>query len=32
MSVVLGPAGGAKLCSGGRPELEGRSRAGLMDG
>lgn len=31
MSEALGPAGGAKLCSGGRPELVGKSRAGLMD-
>lgn len=31
MEEVLGPGGGAKLCRGGRPELEGIRMAGLMD-
>lgn len=31
MMQPLGPGGGAKLCRGGRPELEGMRRAGLME-
>lgn len=31
MMEALGPGGGAKLCRGGRPELEGMRMAGLME-